>query len=109
MALQRCRLPDGSQSELGYTPIIRARYYFCNRRCVERFQQDPERFLARRSGVRPVLTAARPTLPSTLGQTYELCSEGHRLASNRTRLLLHAHDWGRPSLAYYISIGLTML
>ncbi len=86
-------------------------YYFCTERCRERFEQDPEEFLADKCAVCGIPLADVTQFEATyLGKTYRLCSESHRQAFKADPAAFFMHMmWGVPGWMYYASIAVVLL
>lgn len=86
-------------------------FYFCCKRCIRIFAEDPDAYLGERCMVcgRPVIPSE--ALPATyMGNTYYLCSEDHRreFKADPAGFFMH-RMWGIPDWLYYISIGAVLI
>ncbi len=108
-----CHMEVGEKIESVYRDES---YFFCTEICRERFNEDPERYLAevclvcRVGGDFTPLGMNREFEATWQGKTYNFCSSEHRDAFREDPAGYFMHTmWGIPNWLYYTSIALVLL
>jgi YHS domain-containing protein len=108
-----CHMEVGEKIESAYRG---APYFFCTEICRERFNEDPERYLAevclvcRGEGDFTPLGMNRDFDATWQGKTYRFCSAEHRDAFRDDPAGFFMHTmWGIPNWLYYTSIALVLI